>query len=130
MEVVHHPQSTLACRRGQDGTTGFDLGVGGERCRPDAGSGDYGEVLKRQCPRQLREGESLRSQDKAGERFDDAVASHDQREWNEGNRDPFLPFTGERTQGRERKLSVKLINFMEQHLDEGMERVLVYRELH
>ncbi len=76
--MVRRPQSTLARRRGRDGTTGFDLGVGGRRCQPDAGSGDYGEVLKQQGPQQLREGESLRNRGKAGERFNDAVASHDQ----------------------------------------------------
>ncbi len=32
---------------------------------------------------------------------------------------------------RERaEIERELINFMEHHLDEGMERVLVYRELH
>ena len=69
-------------------------------------SGDYGKVLERRCPRQLHEGEHLRSLDESGERFGDPVASHDQLEWIEGDRDSSLPFTGGRTRGRERKSSM------------------------
>ena len=69
-------------------------------------SGDYGEVRERRFPRQLHEDERLRSRGGAGERFGDPIAVHDQLEWIEVDRDPSLPFTGERTRGRERKSSV------------------------
>ena len=71
-------------------------------------SGDYGEVRERRCPRQLHEGERLRSRDGAGERFGDPIASHDQLEWIEVDRDPSLPFTREMARGREWKSSVIL----------------------
>jgi hypothetical protein len=69
----------------------------GRRGRPDMRSGDYGEVRERQCPRQLSEGECLQSRGGAGERFEDPIASHDQMELIEVDRDPSLPFTSERT---------------------------------
>ena len=63
--MVRRLGSTRACRKGRDDTTGVDLGVGGERCRPDTVSGDDGEVLERRRLRQLHGGESLRSRDEA-----------------------------------------------------------------
>ncbi len=54
--------------------------------------------------------------------FGDPVASHDQQEWIEGDRNPSLPYTGGRIRGRA-EIKRESINFMEHHLDEGMKEV-------
>ena len=96
-----------------------DLGVGGGRCRPDAGSGGCGEVLGQRQRRRPHGGESLRSGDEAGERSEDAGSSSDQQEWNEGPG----PLLRRKNEGGRAEIERESINFMGRHLDEGMKEV-------